>query len=68
MLHGSKTHTGFHYNLRFPGQYSDAETRLTYNGARYYDQQLGRRIQTRGTTTNIDEAVDKFRLASRELF
>lgn len=29
-----------------PGQYYDVETGLTYNGARYYDQQLGRYIQS----------------------
>lgn len=36
----------FTYNLRFPGQYYDVETGLIYNGARYYDQQLGRYIES----------------------
>jgi RHS repeat-associated protein len=31
-------------NLRFPGQYYDAESGLHYNGQRYYDPQLGRYI------------------------
>jgi RHS repeat-associated protein len=34
------------YNLRFPGQYYDAETDLHYNNARYYDPTLGRYIQS----------------------
>lgn len=33
-------------NLRSPGQYFDAETGLFYNGARYYDPQLGRYIES----------------------
>ncbi len=32
----------FEYNLRFPGQYFDAETGLHYNYHRYYDPQIGR--------------------------
>jgi RHS repeat-associated protein len=32
----------FVYNLRFPGQYFDAETGLHYNMARYYDPATGR--------------------------
>ncbi len=31
-------------NLRFPGQYYDAETNLHYNHFRYYDPELGRYI------------------------
>ena len=31
-------------NLRFPGQYYDAETRLHYNWNRYYDPALGRYV------------------------
>ncbi len=34
------------FSLRFPGQYYDVETGLIYNGARYYDQQLGRYIES----------------------
>jgi RHS repeat-associated protein len=34
----------FEYNLRFPGQYYDAETGLHYNYHRYYDPQIGRYI------------------------
>jgi RHS repeat-associated protein len=36
----------FPYNLRFPGQYYDAETGLTYNATRYYDGQVGRYVQS----------------------
>jgi RHS repeat-associated protein len=34
------------YNLRFPGQYCDAETGLNYNYYRDYDPKLGRYIQS----------------------
>ena len=33
-------------NLRFPGQYFDAETGLHYNALRYYDSDIGRYTQT----------------------
>ncbi|MCP4288614.1 MAG: hypothetical protein GY792_30025, partial [Gammaproteobacteria bacterium] len=33
-------------NLRFPGQYYDAETGLHYNGFRYYDPKIGRYLRT----------------------
>lgn len=36
----------FSYNLRFPGQYYDAETGLHYNMARDYNPALGRYIQS----------------------
>ncbi|MDR1529990.1 MAG: hypothetical protein LBS40_06290, partial [Burkholderiales bacterium] len=36
----------FTYNLRFPGQYYDAETRLHYNWHRDYDASTGRYIQS----------------------
>jgi RHS repeat-associated protein len=32
-------------NLRFPGQYADAETGLYYNFQRYYDPRIGRYLQ-----------------------
>ena len=35
---------GFSVNLRFPGQYFDAETHLHYNYFRYYDPTTGRYI------------------------
>jgi RHS repeat-associated protein len=34
------------YNLRFPGQYFDAETGLSYNYFRDYDPKLGRYVQS----------------------
>lgn len=33
-------------NVRYPGQYFDAETGLHYNGARYYDPRIGRYISS----------------------
>ncbi len=33
-------------NVILPGQYYDAEAGLTYNGARYYDQQVGRYVES----------------------
>jgi RHS repeat-associated protein len=36
----------FNYNLRFPGQYSDAETNLNYNINRDYNPALGRYIES----------------------
>jgi len=38
--------TPFHYNLRFPGQYYDAETKTHYNFNRDYDPETGRYIQS----------------------
>jgi RHS repeat-associated protein len=38
--------SGFMLNLRFPGQYRDAESSLTYNGYRFYDATTGRFIQS----------------------
>ena len=36
----------FAYNLRFPGQYLDAETGLSYNYFRDYDPQIGRYVES----------------------
>ncbi len=36
----------FEFNLRFPGQYHDAETGLSYNYFRDYDPQTGRYVQS----------------------
>src|SRR3954452_6121786 len=36
----------FNFNLRFPGQYYDAETGLHYNYFRDYDPRLGRYFQS----------------------
>ena len=38
--------TGYTYNLRFPGQYFDAETELNYNINRDYDSATGRYIES----------------------
>ncbi|MDE2150338.1 MAG: RHS repeat protein [Gammaproteobacteria bacterium] len=40
------TGANFVYNLRFPGQYYDAETGLNYNYQRDYDPALGRYIES----------------------
>lgn len=37
--------SGFVYNLRFPGQYYDAESGLNYNAHRYYETATGRYSQ-----------------------
>jgi RHS repeat-associated protein len=37
---------GFEYNLRFPGQYYDAETGLHYNYFRDYDASIGRYVES----------------------
>jgi RHS repeat-associated protein len=42
----SGTGTQFIYNLRFPGQYYDAETGLSYNYFRDYDPGTGRYIES----------------------
>jgi RHS repeat-associated protein len=41
---GQASTAGIVFNLRFPGQYFDAETELHYNWHRYYDPETGRYI------------------------
>ena len=36
----------FTFNLRFPGQYADAESALSYNYFRDYDASIGRYVQS----------------------
>ncbi len=36
---------GFSFNLRFPGQYLDAESGLHYNWMRFYDPRIGRYLE-----------------------
>lgn len=43
---GQPTETGVSMNLRFPGQYYDAESGLHYNAARYYNPATGRYTQS----------------------
>jgi len=42
---GSSEPPSISINMRFPGQYYDAETGLHYNGARFYDPNTGRFLQ-----------------------
>ena len=50
-------------NLRFPGQYYDAETNLHYNHFRYYDPELGRYITSDPIGTVLfDEDEEQFKL------
>ncbi|MFC3652279.1 RHS repeat-associated core domain-containing protein [Dyella humi] len=42
----SPTTNGYTYNLRFPGQYFDSETGLSYNVFRDYDPATGRYIES----------------------
>ena len=66
-------------NLRFPGQYYDAETGLHYNHQRYYEPQRGRYITTdpigfqggdmnlyRYTENNPVNVIDPYGLLKRE--
>jgi RHS repeat-associated protein len=70
--------TQFTYNLRFPGQYFDAETQLNYNYFRDYDPQIGRYVESdpvglRGGTntfayvgSNPLDGIDLFGLVEME--
>jgi RHS repeat-associated protein len=40
------TSSGYTYNMRFPGQYFDAETGLNYNVNRDYDSSTGRYVES----------------------
>jgi RHS repeat-associated protein len=51
----------FTYNLRFPGQYYDAETGLNYNGARDYNPVLGRYIESDLVCPVLTKRVDQRR-------
>jgi RHS repeat-associated protein len=42
----SPTSSGYTYNLRFPGQYYDAETGINYNVNRDYDSTTGRYVES----------------------
>jgi RHS repeat-associated protein len=42
----SPTSSGYTYNLRFPGQYYDAETGINYNVNRDYDSSTGRYVES----------------------
>lgn len=50
--------TVFEYNLRFPGQYADAESGLNYNYFRDYDQSTGRYVQ--GDPIGIEGGLNKY--------
>ena len=49
---------GVSVNLRFPGQYFDAETGLHYNKHRYYDSTLGRYITS--DPVGLDSGVNTY--------
>ncbi len=52
-------------NLRFPGQYYDAETGLHYNWNRYYNSETGRQIKGKRGQSRIK---DNFTLTSFSLY
>lgn len=53
----------FAYNLRFPGQYFDAETGLHYNGFRDYDPKHGRYLES--NPIGLKGGLRGYRLCSR---
>ena len=54
----SNTGTSFKYNLRFPGQYYDAETGTHYNYFRDYDPSIGRYIES--DPTGLQGGLDTY--------
>ncbi len=50
--------TSFHCNLRFPGQYFDAESNLHYNSYRFYDPAIGRYTSVDPLAVNIYSPED----------
>jgi RHS repeat-associated protein len=52
----------FSYNLRFPGQYYDAESGLFYNGMRDYNSTLGRYIES--DPLGLDAGVNTYAYVS----
>src|SRR4051812_12249251 len=62
----------FNFNLRFPGQYYDAESGLHYNYFRDYDPRIGRYVQSdpKGISAGLNTFgyVDQTPLASMDAF
>jgi RHS repeat-associated protein len=55
------------FNIRFPGQYHDAETGLHYNRFRYYDPEIGRYISADPIGQVGDLNVYRYALANPAL-